>query len=81
MNEVIKVLKTNGAIAIIIQTEGDDDFWVWEVDESDFVESGLTIEEFANSEDYSGCGASSSGYDTVDEAIADIGEGWEEMDA
>ena len=80
MNKVIKVLKTNGAVAIIIQTEGDEDFWVWEVDESDIAESGLTIEEFANSEDYSDCGCSSSGYDTVDEVIADLGEGWEDID-
>lgn len=36
MNRVIKLIRTDYSIIFILQTEGDDDFWWWEVSKEDF---------------------------------------------
>ena len=80
INKVYKVIDAEGSYCLIIQTEGDDDFWWWEfnkgyVDEY-FSEKGIEFdiakaEVFANDLDNNLIGCSTASFSSVEEAEED----------
>jgi len=81
MNNIIKIFRTAGAINFVIQTEGESDFWVWQISAWDWFEYFGNDEvtedranKFINDEDNATLGCSSASYDTIEDAVAD----WEE---
>lgn len=80
MNEVIKMLEKGGLTVFILKTEGEDDFWCWEVYTADVEDYDGSPEQFANDIENAMIGTSWGGFDTVEDAVADIGEGWIEKE-
>lgn len=88
VNKVHKVISGSNAICFIIQTDGDTDFWWWEVsrntwngywkDKNPACIIGNIMEwaanEFVNSDECSHCGCSCASFKTVAEAVKDYME-------
>ena len=84
-NTVHKVVSGSNTICFIIQTEGENDFWWWEIsrdtwngywkDKNPACIIGnimeLAANEFVNSSECSHCGCSCASFETVMEAIKD----------
>lgn len=84
INKVIKIITEGNNVAVIIQTKGENDYWVWEVSLYDIQDyfiktnqkqylinptSKAALEIFANSIEASDKGVSSGSYDSVDEIL------------
>ena len=88
VNTVHKTIANDDAVCFIISTEGESEFWWWEVsrgtwngcwkDKNRACLTGDVMEweanEFVNSAECSDCGCSCSGFATVEEAncLADL---------
>lgn len=81
MNNVIKVISKNGAYIFIIQTDGEEGFWCWEVSEGVWLNywgspvdrTPKTCEQFANDLDNGDKGTSWGSYDTIEEILKEEG--------
>lgn len=85
VNKVHKVVSGSNTICFIIQTDGDKDFWWWQIDRSTWngywkdknpaCIIGNIMEwaanEFVNSDECSHCGCSCASFETVYDAIKD----------
>lgn len=77
MNEIKKIINDKDTITFILITDGDTDYWWWEVPRYDWehykhLNPNATTHDFVNDEEYaSDCGFSCGGFDTVEDAIAD----------
>ena len=85
MNTVHKVISSSDTICFIINTDGDSDFWWWEISRDTWVKYwknknhacliGDIMEwaanEFVNSDECSDCGCSCGSFKTVYDAIKD----------
>ncbi len=85
VNKVHKVITSDDAICFIINTEGDEDFWYWEISRSTWNSYwkdknpacliGNIMEwaanEFVNSDKCSHCGCGVGSFATVYDAIKD----------
>lgn len=84
-NKVHKVITNGNSICFVINTDGDLDFWWWEIsrgtwngywkDKNPACLIGNIMEwaanEFVNSDEYSNCGCSCGSFETVEEAVKD----------
>lgn len=85
VNKVHKVITDNNSICFIIQTEGDKDFWWWEISRSTWNKywkdknpacligniMKWAANEFVNSDECSDCGCSCGNFETVLDAFND----------
>lgn len=86
MNKVYKVITSTDTICFIIQTEGDMDFWYWEVSRSSWNSywekhkspacligriMKWAANQFVNDEENSALGCSCGSFLTMEEAIFD----------
>ena len=85
INKVHKIITRNNSICFVINTEGEQDFWYWEIsigtwdnywkDKNPDCLNGNVMEwsanEFVNSDECSHCGCSVSSFLTVEDAIKD----------
>ena len=67
--EDIWVDKENGMTTFFLQTEGEGEFWYWQVDTADIKEPRL---EFVNNLENATLGCSVGGFATLDDAREDI---------
>jgi len=85
VNKVQKIITDDNYICFIILTEGDEDFWYWEISldtwnkywkekNPDCLNGNVTewaANEFVNSDECRNCGCSVSSFATVEEAVKD----------
>lgn len=85
VNTVHKVITSSDSICFIINTEGDPDFWWWEVSRSTWdgywkdknvaclagIIMKFAANKFVNSDECSHCGFSCSSFETVEDAVKD----------
>ena len=78
MNTIIDIITNNDSIVFIINTEGDTDFWWWEISATEWKRywnsTNITIEmatEFANDEENETLGTSCGSFETVADAVVD----------
>ena len=88
VNVVHKIISNDDALCFVIKTEGEPDFWWWEVSRSTWnnywkdknaaclvgIIMELSANEFVNSDECSHCGCSCASFKTVAEAVKDYME-------
>ena len=81
MNKVLKFIAKCGNYYLILQTEGESDFWVWLIQQAEFnhwskadiaVPTIESLELFANDVNNDTTGTSWASFDTIEEAERSI---------
>lgn len=69
MNKLIRVIKEWDTVNFILQTEGNEGFWIWQVSKAEITKYHGTLTEFVNDEANEATGTSEGSFDTIEEAI------------